>query len=68
MKQTAIDYLIEELPFKIKNQFFSELKKAKEIEKKEIINAYLTGLICPIYNDVTKQAEQYYIETFKQKP
>lgn len=65
---TAIDYLIEQLPFRIKNEFFSELKKAKEIEKKEIINAYLTGLICPIFSDATKQADEYYLKTFKQTP
>lgn len=41
--------------------------KAKEMEKEQIIDAHLTGLIHPLEMEATKQAEQYYNETFKQQ-
>jgi hypothetical protein len=40
------------------------LKEAKEMEKEQVINAHLTGLIYPLETEATKQAEQYYNETF----
>ena len=39
--------------------------KAKEMEKQQIMDAHLTGLIHPLEMEATKQAEQYYNETFK---
>ena len=38
--------------------------KAKEMEKQQIMDAHLTGLIHPLEIEATKQAEQYYNETF----
>jgi hypothetical protein len=86
MKQTAIEWLIEEiilrLGIRIENTFDGNnlLKQAKEIEKDQIINAHVTGLIDPLIMknykglsvdeikvEITKQAEQYYNETFKNK-
>lgn len=41
--------------------------KAKEMEKQQIMDAHLTGLIHPLEIEATKQAEQYYNEIFKQQ-
>ena len=84
MKQTAIEWLIEEiilrLGIRIENTFDGNnlLKQAKEIEKDQIINAHVTGLIDPLIMknykglsvdeikvEITKQAEEYYNEIFK---
>jgi hypothetical protein len=70
-KQTAVEWLIEEMinqmQIRIENteigiQLFAQ---AKEMEKQQIFDAHLTGLIHPLEIEVTKQAEQYYNETFK---
>ena len=43
------------------------LSRAKEMEKEQIIDAHLTGLIHPLEMEATKQAEQYYNETYNTK-
>jgi hypothetical protein len=40
------------------------LEQAKEMEKQQVINAHLTGLIHPLEMEATKQAEQYYNDNF----
>lgn len=40
------------------------LEQAKEMEKQQVINAHLTGLIHPLEMEATKQAEQYYHDNF----
>jgi len=64
MKQTAVEWLVEQLEqqkFVTKSQIYI----AKEIEKKQIIDAnnrgYKSGR-----KDINETAEQYYNETFKQ--
>jgi hypothetical protein len=70
VKQTAIDWLVEKLtetPYI--DDFWGQVKKAKEMEKKQIINAYLkskrkrTDLLGAL--KIMDEAEQYYNETFK---
>lgn len=67
--QTAVEFLIEEIETLITIKTFQKWmaikEQAKEIDKQNIKDAYLTGLICPIVMDATKQAEEYYLETFK---
>jgi hypothetical protein len=61
MKQTAVEYLIEQLSnydSKMIELFGKEINKAKEIEKKQIIDA------CNVEKDYYKNAEHYYKETF----
>jgi hypothetical protein len=41
------------------------LEQAKAMEKEQIVNAHLLGLIQPLEMEATKQAEQYYTETFE---
>jgi hypothetical protein len=66
MKQTAVEWLTEKLRIEFGFAFSNNiLEAAKEMEKEQIIDAHLTGLIHPLEMEATKQAEQYYNETFK---
>ena len=71
MKQTALEWLEDTLyPYlnKEDKEYTDVLfNKAKEMEKQQIIDAHLTGLIHPLEMEATKQAEQYYNETFNNK-
>ena len=72
-QQTAVEWLKKELEtygssfqLQLSWELLDELiNQAKELEKKHIIDAHLTGLIYPLEMEATKQAEQYYNETFK---
>jgi hypothetical protein len=37
MKQTAVEWLVEQLPMRIKNSMMGEIEQAKEMEKQQII-------------------------------
>ena len=68
-QQTAVDWLTEKVKSKEWQDMFiwhkeEVFKQAKEIEKQQIINAHLTGLIRPLEIEATKQAEQYYNEEY----
>jgi hypothetical protein len=71
-QQTAVHWLAQEiinqLGIRIENTEtgFKLLSQAKELEKQQIMDAHLTGLIHPLEIEATKQAEQYYNETFNQ--
>jgi hypothetical protein len=66
MKQTSIEWLIDQLPIRVMNSLQKEIEQAKAMHKEEIKSAvgvgsqfdrdYLYG-----YHD---KAEQYYNETF----
>jgi len=60
MKQTAIEWLINELDLSNDSLTMKIINKAKEMERKQIIDAFNEG-----YFD-EKSAEQYYNQTFKQ--
>jgi len=66
-KQTAIEWLWrwindnQEATIEQGNKAFEQ---AKEMEKEQIVNAHLTGLIYPLETEASKQANQYYTETF----
>jgi hypothetical protein len=67
-QQTAVEWLINEIFFSdLKEKFEKQIEQAKEMEKQQIIDAHLTGLIYPLEMEATKQAEQYYNETFNTK-
>jgi hypothetical protein len=61
MKKTAVDYLFEKLWGIPKDKFTWQmiLNEAKKKEKRQIIEAYLSG---DCHNET---AEQYYKETFE---
>ena len=66
-KKTAVEWLIEEL-----GEYFPigiggiELMvfKAKAMEREQIEDAHLTGLIRPLEYEASKQATDYYNETY----
>ena len=62
----------------LRNKYKESFKIAKKMEKENTINAHVTGLIDPLIMknykglsvdeikvEITKQAEEYYNETFK---
>jgi hypothetical protein len=73
-KQTAVEWLVNEIPVIDWTDPYWKVKfeQAKEMEKEEIIEAYLKGYLEDIPNPSSMQyyeplAEQYYNETFKQQ-
>jgi hypothetical protein len=62
-EQTAVEWLFEKLWNTGKDKFtwYAILKKAKEMEKEQIIDAYETSHISMM------TSEQYYNETYKQQ-
>lgn len=65
MKQTALDWLIEQLPVRILNQYQNEIIKAKAMEKQQIVDAYWKGVETELYERPFRTSGQYYNETFK---
>jgi glucose-6-phosphate 1-dehydrogenase len=68
MKQTAVEWLLEQLEHNIlwTDKAKKLAEQTKEMEKEEIMNAYIQGQ----YDGDTMRdtdAEQYYNETFKKK-
>lgn len=70
MKQTAVEFIFEELenrenglPYFTIEQIY---KKAKEMEKQHIIDAYQQGFNNAYFSNPLSK-EQYYNETFKNK-
>ena len=75
-KQTAVEWLVEKLnqcePMysgiqsnEHKEYLEKLVEQAKEMEKEQIKDAHLIGLITSMEMEATKQSEQYYNETFK---
>lgn len=65
-KQTAVEWLFEQMPKKLHPHYKKQFEQAKEIEKEQIMDAALElnpGNIPPKL--VKELAEQYYNETFK---
>lgn len=60
-KQTAIEWLIDELDYETISKFNFKLEQAKEMEKEQIMNAWAKGVI----SDNNMTAEDYYNKTFK---
>jgi hypothetical protein len=66
MKQTAVDYLFEQLWDTPKDKFIwqSILSQAKAREKDEILDAVIYCLPMEI-EEATKEAEEYYKEVYE---
>jgi hypothetical protein len=62
-KQTAIDWLVENLYYILKTEHYDIIDQAKEMEKEQIMNAWVKGVVSE--GDMT--ARQYYNETYKQE-
>jgi len=56
-KETSIEWFVSQLPLRIQNSHATEIEKAKEMNKKEIKDAYESGW-------VGSYSEDYYNKTF----
>ena len=67
MKQTAVEWLVEQICGDHTSEWQEQIEQAKEMEKEQIIQARTTAPIIPTIDmiDYVKEAEQYYNETFK---
>lgn len=71
MKQTAVSWLVDQLKGKSQSITWNEIfNKAKEMEKQQIIDAWLSAwkdsMLNPLEDKYYQpQAEDYYNETFK---
>jgi hypothetical protein len=67
MKQTAVDYLVEQLNEIGFHTIVIQkiIDKAKAMEKEQIIQAYETAMETDIYNEPLKIGKDYYEQTFK---
>ena len=65
MKQTAVEWLFEQLDVVDSSISYEYFKQAKEMEKEQIIEAYETAMETDIYNEPLKIGKDYYNETFK---
>jgi hypothetical protein len=70
-QQTAVEWLVEQMEkdsyqilFGKLNASIETIEQAKAMEKEQITQAHLLGLLSPIEIEATKQAEQYYDETY----
>ena len=65
--KTAVEWLVEQIYYTDVKITRELLKKAKEMEKEQIKDAWKDGKYCDtIYNEVNyEDAEQYYNATFK---
>ena len=74
-KQTAVEWLEEQFVFFLKDIIENKnnilcknlFEQAKQMEKEQIKDAHLIGLITSMEMEATKQAEQYYNQTYKQQ-
>jgi hypothetical protein len=60
-QQTAVECLFLKMSFQDVCKYSNELAEAKEMEEKQIMNAWVKGVVSE--GDMT--ARQYYNETFK---
>ena len=69
MKQTAVEWLYDEIKHIIPNDFINKFEQAKEMEKEQISKAWDDGDYAYFYSKETgrdfENGEQYYNETFK---
>lgn len=63
MKQTAVEWLLKQLTIANFEEQQIVIQQAKEIEKQQIKDAYISGM----YDAHSKTSIDYYKETFKNK-
>ena len=64
MKQTAVDWLVDNLHYLHSTKWDDIVEQAKEMEKEQIVDAWIDDRF-PLDKDWVKQcAEQYYNETY----
>jgi hypothetical protein len=68
--KTALDWLIEQMPYEFRAKYANDLfKQAKELEKEQISKAWDDGDYAYFYNKETgrdfENGEEYYNQTYK---
>jgi hypothetical protein len=67
-QQTAVDYIFSQLPdeYGTTRSAFDVYQQAKEMEKEQIINAFLNGdnTDCTSEQNIEEFADQYYEQTY----
>ena len=67
-KQTSVNIIIEKFnllsDYDFKIWFLNSIDKLEALEKEQIIDAHLIGLVYPLEIEATKQAEQYYTSIY----
>jgi len=63
-KQTAVQWLLEQWPILESQLPKAIINQALEMEREQIVDAHLTGLIYTLEIEGSKQAERYYNETY----
>ena len=69
-QQTAVEWLVEQMtPYWLleKRKANEFIEQARHIEKEQIKNAHVIGLITSIETEAHNQAEDYYNETYGKK-
>ena len=61
-QQTAVEWLIEQLPIRVINSHLAEIAKAKTMEREQIIDAFDAGTI-----DDNIIGNEYFDQTFNKK-
>ena len=64
MKQTAIEFLVDNLHYLHSTKWDDIIEQAKEMEKQNLYNFYMQGGVDAIFES-ERTVEQYYNETFK---
>ena len=63
---TAVEWFVEQLPIRIVNMYHKEIEQTKEMEKDQIMDAYIDRMDCTDKEEMRKiMGGQYYNETFK---
>ena len=64
MKQTAVEWLIEQICGDHTSEWQEQIKQAKEMEKEQIMRSHSSGYNSGLENKLVLSYE-YYIKTFK---
>jgi hypothetical protein len=67
MKQTAVEWLADNLHYLHSTKWDDILEQAKEMEKEQIIDTYDAGQLHFWPDEFLQRGEYYYNETFKTK-
>jgi hypothetical protein len=63
---TAVEWFVEQLPIRIVNMYHKEIEQTKEMEKDQIMDAYIDRMDCTDKEEMRKiMGGQYYNETYK---
>jgi len=61
-KQTAVEWLVEQLPIRVINRLQKEIDEARQLEKEQIIRAFIVAEGTEY--EGTKYGVHYYIKTY----